>query len=621
MLFNLFRSLRWAWLWLVMASAQGGQLTPPVVSVLRDAPPTASVEDVQGQRFEPVQLPFSRPATPAVSWFRVELPPSLLDSAVLVSMPQQLDDLRLFQPHPQGGWRVSQAGDRFPYAARERPELYSSFGVRLQPDRPTVVYARLQTTSAHVLQLKLMSDREAHAWDSGLQLGMGLFLGFLGLLAMSSTVRWWISSQRLWGVGALFQWSEVVYVFAYMGGTARFVWPTEPALADRVTSVASVLAVLVAAVFYLLLMLRMRVHRVALAVQGLSVLGSVCAAGLVLYGITQQALLLNNLMLALAAPTGLLLMWFFKSRDRVLLHIIRINYVLTALLAGAYAMPFAMPVSIRDFHMYPPMPSIALIALTQFVIALRTDWLQRQEAEALAVRMQAVQRDFEQEQRQHARTAHFMSMLLHEVKNPLAAIRVAVQSLKRMTVDTPEMAARLNNIDRSVQGIDQVLERSRDLDRAEGSALSLNRQALALDGLVAGWVQGCEQPGRIRTAPLPEGGPVTVDPMMLGLMVNNLLDNALKYSPVGASVDLTVERESGPPGDRLRVEVVNPVGRAGKPDPARLFQKFYRAETAQFASGTGLGLSWISGVAQQMGGRVFYEDLGEQVAFTLELPC
>jgi two-component system, sensor histidine kinase LadS len=594
------------------------------VGIVRDATPEAGVQDLLARRFDPVRLPFSRGATPAVSWLRLEVPPSPLREAVLLVQPQQLDDLRLYQAQPGGGWRLTQAGDRFAYAERERGDLYPAFNLALDPERPTVAYLRLQTRSAHILNLRLMTGAQASAWDSGLQFGMGLLLGAFMLLGLSSLVRWRVSRDSFWLAGAAFQLESVLFLGCFMGFAARYVWPHQPALADQATSVTAVLNLLCAAAFHWLMFWRLKAPRWALALQSLFVFAAIGALVLVGSGRVMQGLALNNSALALSALAGLVLMWFVRPSDGLLRRVIRASYLFTVIYAAYFALPILGLAPLGEMHLFPALPSIATVALTHFAIALRNDWLNRRLVAQTQQQMLETQIRLDNEQRQHARTAHFMSMLLHELKNPLAAIRLAAQSLRRMVDDTPDVAMRLYNIDRSVQGIDLVLERCRDLDQLDHAAVSVHQRRVDLHSLTRHWVEQTGQNERIGTEAPPPQTWVQADPMLLGLMVNNLLDNALKYSPPGTPVGLRVHTvastgESAP--TTLHIEVRNRVGQAGWPDPARLFQKYYRAEGAQHISGTGLGLSWVRGAAQQLQGSVHHAADGDHIVFTLWLPC
>jgi signal transduction histidine kinase len=95
-----------------------------------------------------------------------------------------------------------------------------------------------------------------------------------------------------------------------------------------------------------------------------------------------------------------------------------------------------------------------------------------------------------------------------------------------------------------------------------------------------------------------------VDPGLLGQVVWNLADNALKFTPSGGEVRITVEREGE--GVSLRVQDTGPG--FGDADPGTVFRRFYRADQARThdveTAGTGLGLAIVKAVAEAHGGEV-----------------
>jgi signal transduction histidine kinase len=101
-------------------------------------------------------------------------------------------------------------------------------------------------------------------------------------------------------------------------------------------------------------------------------------------------------------------------------------------------------------------------------------------------------------------------------------------------------------------------------------------------------------------------------------VVRNLLDNALKYSPDGTPIDVIVHADMSKSG--WSMEVRNPVGRAGFPDPDRVFEKFWRSPRASYRSGSGQGLFIAWRLAQLMGGQLHYVPDKDCVSFRLELP-
>jgi signal transduction histidine kinase len=106
------------------------------------------------------------------------------------------------------------------------------------------------------------------------------------------------------------------------------------------------------------------------------------------------------------------------------------------------------------------------------------------------------------------------------------------------------------------------------------------------------------------------------DEKLLKIVIGNLLDNALKYSLKGSTVRLALAELNG----KIRLEVSNVPGPAGRPDPSKVFQKYYRNEKAHGFIGSGLGLYIIKNTVRLMGGDLHYKPTDELVKFELWLP-
>ena len=107
------------------------------------------------------------------------------------------------------------------------------------------------------------------------------------------------------------------------------------------------------------------------------------------------------------------------------------------------------------------------------------------------------------------------------------------------------------------------------------------------------------------------------DPFRLRQIVNNLMSNALKFSPEGGTVVLSVERE----GPWLRWRVRDEGPGIAPTEQARIFERFYRSPSARGVPGTGLGLAIVKHLAGLMNGEVAVSsELGRGSTFTLSLP-
>ena len=110
------------------------------------------------------------------------------------------------------------------------------------------------------------------------------------------------------------------------------------------------------------------------------------------------------------------------------------------------------------------------------------------------------------------------------------------------------------------------------------------------------------------------------DLQLVSIIIANLLDNALKYSPESSEVEVHISPQSRERRSGVSLVVVNRIGPAGFPDADKVFEKYYRAKTAEGKSGSGLGLYLTAGIADLLGGSVSYRPADSRIEFELWLP-
>jgi two-component system sensor histidine kinase SenX3 len=216
----------------------------------------------------------------------------------------------------------------------------------------------------------------------------------------------------------------------------------------------------------------------------------------------------------------------------------------------------------------------------------------------------------------------FVANVSHELKTPIGALALLAETFA--ATDHPETAKRLSDqilreTDRLVRIVDDLL----DLSLIEAQEAPI-REHVPLHMLLGEAVE------RVRALALAQGMPlryqepqhdltIECDPTKLLGAITNLLDNAVKYSEEGGTIELFTEHLRG------RVVVVVRDHGIGIPsrDLERIFERFYRVDKARsrVTGGTGLGLSIVRHVAQAHGGDVSVESTeGEGSTFRLALP-
>jgi K+-sensing histidine kinase KdpD len=127
--------------------------------------------------------------------------------------------------------------------------------------------------------------------------------------------------------------------------------------------------------------------------------------------------------------------------------------------------------------------------------------------------------------------------------------------------------------------------------------------------------------GRIQKISDIDSCAVTTDARMIGTLLNNLIDNALKYSLTDSSVHVRLIQQSQPQASQVVVEIASHPGQCGWPEATKVFQKYYRSPGARRQTGSGLGLYQAAHIAQQLGGELRYVPDENLVRFQLCLPC
>lgn len=222
----------------------------------------------------------------------------------------------------------------------------------------------------------------------------------------------------------------------------------------------------------------------------------------------------------------------------------------------------------------------------------------------------------------------FINAVTHELKTPIASIRLYLETLKTREVDEEQRREFYNimlaDSDRLLQTVEQVLRAGRtghrrrriantviNVDEMVRECLELTRVRYGLSDAHIAYVESLDG----------KGARVSGDPDELRAAFSNLLDNAVKYSDDEVQVSVSV---SAIDEKRVAVRVADKGIGIPSAQLKRIFKRFYRVPGRFMArvKGTGLGLFIVHSVVRKHGGRVFAESrgLGQGSTFTIQLP-
>jgi two-component system, OmpR family, sensor kinase len=211
---------------------------------------------------------------------------------------------------------------------------------------------------------------------------------------------------------------------------------------------------------------------------------------------------------------------------------------------------------------------------------------------------------FERVQGAFAAQQHFVADAAHELRSPLAALRLQLQGLQRAGQDDAARAVAVERLSAGIDRATRLVEQLLTLARQEAAGAASPTETVDLRAVAQLALADAAPAAQARSMDMglldSEAVPIPGRPEALRMLVRNLLDNAVKYTPPGGQVDLQLRHVDGG-----QVElVVEDSGPGIAPEHReRVMQRFVR-ETADSAPGSGLGLAIVQAIAQAHGASV-----------------
>jgi len=229
----------------------------------------------------------------------------------------------------------------------------------------------------------------------------------------------------------------------------------------------------------------------------------------------------------------------------------------------------------------------------------------------------------------------FISSVSHELRTPLTSLRASLGLVQSGSLDKrPEkqrqmVGIAIANTDRLIRLVNDIL----DFDGAEKRRLPLNRglvEAIDLLRRAADVAHGPATLAHIEFVIDSKASPAFADPERLMQVLNELVSNAIRFSPPGTVIRLSAQDTAGPPreggaaGAQEVCFAVADQGRGIAPETLkRIFEPFYQGDAtdSRALGGTGLGLALCRSIVEQHGGRIWAEsEMGKGSTFLFTVP-
>ena len=586
-----------------------------------------SPETLGERAFTEFEGMLARGYTPSTYWIKLAVSDSAKsqEQLVLRIRPTYLDDIQLYLPDPNDSGRlklIDRSGDLHPWSEDEYRSLNFNFLLSGEQLADTI-YLRVSTSSSVLVYPQLLTIEQALGKDRALDIFGGLLIGALTMIMLWGIVQWAADRERVMTAFILKQAAVLTHAMGYMGYWR--VWFSEhvsPQLLNEIYAI-NIYLMTVSAIWFLYLFLKeYRPNPLGLKVMVafvwllpvqllLQVLGHMQIA---VHIVSMQALVMPVLTTFLAFTARV---WndpdanqdVVLSRPALITFFLLLFAVLWIYVLPVLGLFTFSPLTLYGILFYNLITSLMMFSVLQVRARYRMQNVIHQAEQSQFYEQEALR-----ERERGEQNARFLSMLAHELKTPLATIRM-------LTNDSWEHSGAVRT---AVQDMDEVIERCIATGRLEEQRITLNNTRYDVHNVIR---QSLDRLGdeaeRIKVAPPESPIHANGDAYLVKVILDNLLGNACRYADKRTPIQCRVITDEIPQ-QRLGIEVTNVIGRRGAPDPEQIFDKYYRAPAARHATGSGLGLYLSQGLAKLMNGRIDCalepSDTPVQIRMTLWLP-
>lgn len=594
-----------------------------------DTSAQASFAQAQQHAFTPYDGVLSRGYTQSATWVRIQIaPPEHAkpdDKLALRIRPIYLDQITLFDPLDTSG-KVRTTGDQTEYKDEEYRSLSHAFVIPAGTV-PRFVWLRIQATSTTMVHVQALTLDDMNMAEHALMSSSYFTLSLISLFFMLGLINWFNTRESLYAAFAFRNFFYLIYTAAFFG-LHRYL------LSDVVSAYYMDWAYnwLVVGATAITLWFETRFlseYKRPKWVQYIFMgyfIWSGFAAALLCLGFAHHSVKYNMMLNGVGIISLLVVSVFFikdqthgseKNPSLLKKKFIVSYYTLTTGLMMFSILPYLGNMAGSEFAasglMYYAIISGLNIAILMDLRARQRRKAHEQMSHDLALSEQQVLI----EKNRHEESTQLLTMLMHELKNPLAVIDLAQHA--------SEDAKTKEYVTRNVAIIRNVLDQCLNTDRLSDGKININKHPVDLAELIDELIeQHQDHLHRFKLSFSPVVGHLhafQTDYQCLRTVLNNLIDNAVRYGDPFQPIDISVTSQHNAAGvEGLAICVSNKPGLASWPEAHKLFHKYYRSAGAKTISGTGLGLFLVRSLCGLLDGTCTYEPDDTHIRFKVWLP-
>ena len=591
------------------------------------APGALTIEQALTQHYKPFSTVLNREFSPTVRWLRllVAAPEQGSEQVVLRIGPHYIGHIQLFE-HQQGAWTSRSAGDRFPVSQNACADNTYCFPVMIHAGVDNYFYLRIDTINGFILTTRAMTPEDLSSLLVEQQRFFGIEFGVVLMICLWALFVYIRTRHRLVGIFFISEVVTLLFSLSSSGLLAKLYFEDHVWMDNLSFNTLYVLRLIAS----LLLIKEFLMHYGAprwLSFYAIGALGILILElfALKLGPVTLAALNFNFLIVTLMPLVLLLALPGCHQMPLTHKRLIALGALILGGLLWIDILPILGWVK-PDIVTIPGnwggvIVAIALSLMVNSDITHRRIIYDREVQELQYLRAKNLL-----ESEQIKERSMLIDMLTHELKNPLATMRMAAGSLTRSlgvltTEQSKDSADRIDSMVQAINNMNTVIERCVQVDQLDQKGFSPKLEDVDIYQVVDGVLTSQAEAQRLEFRPQSSTLIFRTDPNLFAIILTNLLDNAIKYSEPDSLITLEIELNEalGVYPAMLKMRVSNTVSQYGVPDSVSLFSRYYRGPLAHEKSGTGLGLYLVKSLCKILRGSIRFEHNDGLVHFTVEL--
>lgn len=571
----------------------------------------ANIQEALREEYQPYENTLHKGYLGYPIWIKLEIAATTdVQPLALRIRPSFLGKVTLFDPTAHQDERLSsqQSGRLTPLDSSNFETIDLGFVIPALPVA-RYVYLLIDTPTSVIVDIEVLPLKIALHEAKNRLILMILYVSVLLTAAVWGLANYLLSRRALYGLFALRQIFSTAHII-FLVGLYRYVMPESLGMGfnNGIYNFVFVTAIFPIILFDAQLLKEFNVRRLyrflPLALASVNFIG----LALLISGDSTQALKLSAIVSLLSMISLLLPAFAAKSNpqeplNNLALWLIRGGFTITALISFSPVLALlGLDHGNTSLHLITAHAGISTI---QLMLLLCIASKQREfNIQLMLIDAQVAKSMLAQETKQRTEKESYLAMIAHELRNPLSVIRLLA-----------EPSIHSGSIQRAATDMQHIIDRIVESEKFSHESLKIIHSRIEFNFLFSELLARHAQSERIKITP-PAPSSFNSDYQLITTILNNLLDNAIKYSAQNSPIDLTISVDTHSDRMGLNFSVSNIIGDAGLPDEAQLFNKYYRSPGAHRQIGSGLGLYLVSQWAQALNGIITYRHFKDEYELT-----